>query len=95
MCECSCKTRLVVETEDFNRQEQRAITVFADKQLYKDMWQQYHAWLRQYQHIEGFYGLHVKMPLTPNCISQGVAKGRNALGLEDAGNRTLGGRHSN
>lgn len=67
------------------------MTIYADHQLMEDMWESFYEWLRQYQHIEGLYGLHVPLPITPRAVAQGVAKGGNALGLEDAGNRTLSG----
>lgn len=70
-------------------QEQRTLTIFADEQLMKDMWQAYHDWLQQYQHIEGLYAINVQMPITPRAVAAGVARGGNALGLENAGNRTL------
>lgn len=73
-----------------SRQEQRVFTVYADKQLYKDLWDRYHAWLRTWRHIPGLYGLHCNMPITPRVIAEGVAKGGNSLGLENVGNRTLG-----
>ena len=72
------------------RQEQRVFTVYADKQLYKDLWDHYHTWLRTMRHIPGLYGLHCNMPITPRAIAAGVAMGGNSLGLEDTGNRTLG-----
>ncbi|KAJ2995083.1 hypothetical protein NUW58_g1375 [Xylaria curta] len=71
-------------------QEQRVFSVYADAQLYKDFWASYHAWCKNYRHIPGFYGLHVNMPITPHAVQEGIRKGGNSLGLEDAGNRTLG-----
>lgn len=73
------------------RQEQRVFTVYADAQLYKDLWANFLAWCKNYQHIPGFYGFHVNMPITPHAVQQGIAKGGNSLGLEDAGDRVLGG----
>ncbi|KAI1762630.1 FAD-binding domain-containing protein [Hypoxylon sp. FL1150] len=66
-------------------QEQRVFTVYADAQLYKDLWANFHAWCKNYQNISGFYGLHVNMPITPKTIQQGIAYGGNSLGLEDTG----------
>ena len=66
------------------------MTVYADAQLYKDIWWEFRRWLKNYQDVEGFYGLHCNMPITPRQVTQGILKGTNALGLEDAGNRTLG-----
>ncbi|XXH03669.1 hypothetical protein Hte_010074 [Hypoxylon texense] len=71
-------------------QEQRVFTVYADAQLYKDLWNNFHAWCKNYRHIPGFFGFHVNMPITPNAVQQGIAKGGNSLGLEDAGDRVLG-----
>ncbi|KAI1381061.1 FAD-binding domain-containing protein [Hypoxylon crocopeplum] len=71
-------------------QEQRVFTVYADAQLYKDLWAHFHAWCQNYQHIPGFYGLHVNMPITPRAVQEGIAKGGNSLGLEEAGDRVLG-----
>ena len=65
--------------------------MYADKELYRDVWKAYHAWLKEYRHIPGLYGLHVNMPIVPQAIVQGTEKGGNMLGLESAGNRTLGG----
>ncbi|TGJ75891.1 hypothetical protein E0Z10_g10942 [Xylaria hypoxylon] len=71
-------------------QEQRVFTVYADAQLYKDLWAHFHVWCQGYQHIPGFYGLHVNMPITARAVHEGINKGGNILGLEGAGNRTLG-----
>ncbi|KAI1197769.1 FAD-binding domain-containing protein [Nemania serpens] len=71
-------------------QEQRVFSVYADAQLYKDFWAHYHAWCQNYQHISGFYCLHVNMPITPRAVQEGIKKGHNSLGLEDAGDRVLG-----
>ncbi|KAK0642631.1 putative FAD-linked oxidoreductase [Lasiodiplodia hormozganensis] len=72
-------------------QEQRVFTVYADAQLYKDLWWNYRVWLQQFRDVDGFYGLHVNMPITPRQVQEGVAKGTNALGLDaQAGNTTLG-----
>ncbi|KAI1773563.1 FAD-binding domain-containing protein [Hypoxylon cercidicola] len=71
-------------------QEQRVFTVYADAQLYKDLWANFHAWCKNYQHISGFYCLHVNMPITPNTVQQGIMKGGNSLGLEEVGDRVLG-----
>ncbi|KAI1111367.1 FAD-binding domain-containing protein [Nemania sp. NC0429] len=71
-------------------QEQRVFSVYADAQLYKDFWAHYHAWCQGYQHIPGFYCLHVNMPITPRAVQEGIAKGHNSLGLENAGDRVLG-----
>lgn len=71
-------------------QAQRIMTVHADAQLYKDIWWEFRKWMKNYQDVEGFYGLHCNMPITPRQVTQGILKGTNALGLEDAGNRTLG-----
>ncbi|KAI0409184.1 hypothetical protein F4802DRAFT_615689 [Xylaria palmicola] len=71
-------------------QEQRVFTVYADAQLYKDFWAHYHAWCKGYQHISGFYCLHVNMPITPRAVKEGIQKGHNILGLEGAGNKVLG-----
>lgn len=73
-----------------SRQEQRVFTVYADAQLYKDLWANFHAWCQNYQHISGFYGLHVNMPITPQAIQEGISKGGNILGLENSTNKTLG-----
>lgn len=73
-----------------HRQEQRVFSVYADAQLYKDLWWNYRVWLQQYRDIDGFYGLHCNMPITPRQVSQGVLRGGNALGLEGVGNKTLG-----
>ncbi|KAL7622052.1 hypothetical protein AAE478_007553 [Parahypoxylon ruwenzoriense] len=71
-------------------QEQRVFTVYADAQLYKDLWHNFHQWCQGYQHIDGFYCLHVNMPITPRAVQEGIDKGTNSLGLEGVGNRTLG-----
>ncbi|KAJ5351094.1 hypothetical protein N7452_000068 [Penicillium brevicompactum] len=71
-------------------QAQRIMTVYADAQLYKDIWWEFRKWMKNYQGVEGFYGLHCNMPITPRQVTQGILKGTNALGLEDSGNRTLG-----
>ncbi|KAH7304216.1 hypothetical protein B0I35DRAFT_414683 [Stachybotrys elegans] len=70
-------------------QEQRTLTIYADEALMKDFWQAYHAWLQQYQHIQGLYAIHVQMPITPRAVAQGYANGGNALGFDPAENRTL------
>lgn len=72
-------------------QEQRVFTVYADAQLYQDLWWNYRVWLQKFRDIEGLYGLHDNMPITPRQVVQGVEKGTNALGLDtNPGNRTLG-----
>ncbi|KAK4133846.1 FAD-binding domain-containing protein [Trichocladium antarcticum] len=71
-------------------QEQRVFSAYADANLYRDVWAAYHQWLQKYQHIPGLYGLHVNMPITPHVIVRGSANGGNSLGLQSAGNRTLG-----
>lgn len=74
------------------RQEQRVFSAYADADLYRDVWAAYHQWLQKYQHIPGLYGLHVNMPITPHVVVRGSANGGNSLGLQSAGNRTLGGK---
>lgn len=70
-------------------------TVYADAQLYKDLWWNYRVWLQQFRDVDGFYGLHVNMPITPNQVFQGQSKGTNALGLDaNERNTTLGGKWS-
>ncbi|GME55925.1 FAD linked oxidase [Neofusicoccum parvum] len=72
-------------------QETRVLTVYADEQLYKDLWWNFRVWLQQFRDVDGFYGLHVNMPITPNQVRQGVLKGTNALGLDaNFRNQTLG-----
>lgn len=69
--------------------------MYADAQLYKDLWWNYRVWLQQFRDVDGFYGLHVNMPITPRQVQQGVEKGTNALGLDaQATNTTLGGEFS-
>ncbi|KAH7036707.1 hypothetical protein B0J12DRAFT_713268 [Macrophomina phaseolina] len=76
---------------DGRSQEQRVFTVYADAQLYKDLWWNYRVWLQQFRDVDGFYGLHVNMPITPNQVFQGQSKGTNALGLDaNERNTTLG-----
>ncbi|KAL8680157.1 MAG: hypothetical protein Q9186_003624 [Xanthomendoza sp. 1 TL-2023] len=70
-------------------QEQRVFTVYADRQFFKDVWFLFRQWMQKYRHVDGFYGLHCNMPITPRAVAQGYAKGGNALGLENDGNRTL------
>ncbi|KAL9039244.1 MAG: hypothetical protein Q9180_002644 [Flavoplaca navasiana] len=70
-------------------QEQRVFTVYADRQFFADVWSLFRQWMQKYRHIEGFYGLHCNMPITPHAIAQGYANGGNALGLESSENRTL------
>lgn len=48
-------------------------------------------WLQNFQDVPGFLGAHLNMPITPRQVHQGRLKGGNALGLEGAANRTLGG----
>lgn len=64
--------------------------MYADAQLYKDIWAHHRQFLQQYRDIPGLYGLHCNMPITPRQVNEGVLKGGNALGLETVGNRTLG-----
>ncbi|KAI1324231.1 hypothetical protein F5Y16DRAFT_412146 [Xylariaceae sp. FL0255] len=70
-------------------QQQRDFTVFADKQLYSDLWDNFLAWCKGYQDIEGFYCFHVNMPITPRAVQQGIDKGGNILGLEGEGDRVM------
>ena len=67
----------------------RTFKVYVDKLFFRDWWYQFQVWLQGYKQIPGFYGLHSNMPVTPNAVQQGVLKGRNILGMEGAGNRTL------
>ncbi|KAK4653993.1 hypothetical protein QC762_400210 [Podospora pseudocomata] len=73
-------------------QEQRVFTVYADADLYRDVWAAYHSWLQQWQHIPGLYGLHVVMPITQNSLVASYSKSSNVLGLNDnlTNNQTLG-----
>ncbi|DAA76247.1 TPA_exp: putative FAD-binding oxidoreductase [Trichophyton benhamiae CBS 112371] len=71
-------------------QEQRVFTVYADKKFYKDVLYKFREWLQNFQDVPGFLGAHLNMPITPRQVHQGLLKGGNALGLEGAGNRTLG-----
>ncbi|KAM5430225.1 hypothetical protein McanMca71_007294 [Microsporum canis] len=71
-------------------QEQRVFTVYADRKFYKDVLFQFRQWLQNYQDVPGFLGAHLNMPITPRQVEQGLLKGGNALGLEGAGNNTLG-----
>ncbi|OAL73379.1 hypothetical protein A7D00_1405 [Trichophyton violaceum] len=71
-------------------QEQRAFTVYADKKFYKDVLYKFREWLQGFQDVPGFLGAHLNMPITPRQVHQGLLKGGNALGLEGAGNSTLG-----
>ncbi|KAK2867940.1 hypothetical protein FQN49_003326 [Arthroderma sp. PD_2] len=70
-------------------QGQRVFTVYADKQFYKEALFKFRQWLQGYQDIPGFQGAHLNMPITPRQVDQGMLKGGNALGLEDAGDVTL------
>ncbi|KAL8917425.1 MAG: hypothetical protein Q9172_005864 [Xanthocarpia lactea] len=72
-------------------QEQRVFTVYADRQYFKDVWFLFRQWMQNYRDVDGFYGLHCNMPITPRAVAQGYARGGNALGLENDGNRTLAG----
>lgn len=45
--------------------------------------------MQKYRHVEGFYGLHTNMPVTPRAIALGYANGGNALSLESTENRIL------
>ena len=67
------------------------MTVYADRDLYKDVWWEYRKWMQKYRDVPGFYGLHCNMPITPRAIEQGVLNGGNALGLEGTTHQTLGG----
>ncbi|EZF36243.1 hypothetical protein H101_00232 [Trichophyton interdigitale H6] len=71
-------------------QEQRVFTVYADKKFYKDVLYKFREWLQNFQDVPGFLGAHLNMPITPRQVHQGLLKGGNALGLEGAGNHTLG-----
>jgi hypothetical protein len=68
----------------------RIFSVYADRQFYKDAWRLHLEWLRARRDVPGLVGVHVPMPITPNQVAQGVAKGGNALGLESIGDRTIG-----
>lgn len=77
--------------ENHRSQEQRTFTVYADRQFFADVWFLFRQWMQKYRYIDGFYGLHCNMPITPRAVAQGYAKGGNALGLESPANRTLSG----
>ncbi|KAL8749309.1 MAG: hypothetical protein Q9184_006859, partial [Pyrenodesmia sp. 2 TL-2023] len=62
-----------------------------NRQFFADVWSFFRQWLQNYRHIDGFYGLHCNMPITPHAIAQGYANGGNALGLQSPENRTLSG----
>uniref|UniRef100_A0A093UVM1 Bifunctional solanapyrone synthase n=1 Tax=Talaromyces marneffei PM1 TaxID=1077442 RepID=A0A093UVM1_TALMA len=62
--------------------DQRLFSVFADREFLKEAWDIQLKWLRARKDVPGLFGVQVPMPITPNQIAQGVAKGGNALGLE-------------
>lgn len=62
--------------------DQRLFSVFPDKQFLKEAWDIQLQWLRDRKDVPGLVGVQVPMPITPNQVAQGVAKGGNALGLE-------------
>ncbi|KAI0870811.1 hypothetical protein GGS24DRAFT_492742 [Hypoxylon argillaceum] len=68
---------------------QRVFTAYANAQLYKDFWAHFHAWCQNFQHISGFYYLHVNMPITPCAVQEGIKNGGDSLGLENIGNRVV------
>ncbi|KAL3489670.1 hypothetical protein BJX62DRAFT_238933 [Aspergillus germanicus] len=66
--------------------DQRLFSVYADREFLKLAWELYLQWLRDRRDVPGLVGVQVPMPITPNQIAQGVAKGGNALGLESTDN---------
>nr|AGK29871.1 FAD-binding protein [Volvariella volvacea] len=63
-------------------QQQRTITIFADRELFREISERFHAFAQSWVHIEGFYALHCKMPITPFMVQKGIENGGNVLGLE-------------
>ncbi|KAL3458974.1 hypothetical protein BJX64DRAFT_265545 [Aspergillus heterothallicus] len=62
--------------------DQRLFSVYADRDFLKEAWEIQLKWLRQRRDVPGLVGVHVPMPITPNQVAQGIAKGGNALGLD-------------
>lgn len=62
--------------------DQRLFSVYADREFLKEAWKIQLKWLRAHRDVPGLVGVQVPMPITPNQVAQGVAKGGNALGLE-------------
>jgi hypothetical protein len=65
------------------------MTVHANKAYYHDVWNLFLEWSRGFKHIPGFFAVHSNTPITQRAIAQGVAKGRNSLGLENSGDKPL------
>lgn len=62
--------------------DQRLFSVFPDREFLKEAWDMQLQWLRDRKDVPGLVGVQVPMPITPNQVAQGVAKGGNALGLD-------------
>ncbi|KAF8645653.1 hypothetical protein AX16_007672 [Volvariella volvacea WC 439] len=63
-------------------QQQRTFTIFADREFFHEISERFHAFAQSWAHIEGFYALHCKMPITPYMVEKGIENGGNVLGLE-------------
>nr|AGK29861.1 FAD-binding protein [Volvariella volvacea]AGK29880.1 FAD-binding protein [Volvariella volvacea] len=63
-------------------QQQRTITVYADRAFFKEISRLYYEFAQRWAHIDGFYALHCKMPITPFMVEKGIENGGNVLGLE-------------
>ncbi|KAL4961540.1 FAD-binding oxidoreductase [Aspergillus stella-maris] len=64
--------------------EQRLFSVYADREFLKEAWEIQLQWLRDRKDVPGLVGVQVPMPITPNQVAEGVAKGGNALGLDQS-----------
>ncbi|KAL2838169.1 hypothetical protein BJY01DRAFT_220184 [Aspergillus pseudoustus] len=64
--------------------DQRLFSVYADREFLKEAWQIQLRWLRARRDVPGLVGVQVPMPITPNQVAQGIAKGGNALGLDSS-----------
>nr|AGK29883.1 FAD-binding protein [Volvariella volvacea] len=82
----SVLTPLAFENHDgyFNgdAQQQRTITIFADREFFHEVSDRFHQFAQSWAHIEGFYALHCKMPITPFMVQKSIENGGNVLGLE-------------
>nr|AGK29887.1 FAD-binding protein [Volvariella volvacea] len=62
--------------------QQRTLTIYPDRAFFKQVSRLWHEFSQTWQHIEGFYSLHGKMPITPYMVQKGIENGGNVLGLE-------------
>lgn len=74
-------------------QSHYTFTVYPDEAYFSKLFDLWEKFCVSMAHVDGFNGLHTVMPITPQAIAEGIRRGHNALGIDQAKpNTTLSGK---